>query len=128
MGTTSPAYPTPAVIATQPGRGASPGNVRRHQHGGIRHRHGPELAGEFGIDLTSLAGTGPMGRIIIADVVAAQDRATAEAPPERGALPTPATTDRSAPLRPMSSLWFQSEARARSRRSGCMPLCQTARS
>ena len=37
-----------------------------------------------------------MGRIIIADVVAAQDRATAEAPPEQPAAPAPATADQSA--------------------------------
>ena len=61
-----------------------------------RHSASPrarKLAGEFGIDLSSLAGSGPMGRIIIADVVAAQDRATAEAPPERRGAPAPATAD-----------------------------------
>ena len=94
MGATSPAYPTPAVLATQPGRGAehdgrAPTPARRHS-ASPRAR---KLAGEFGIDLTAVAGTGPMGRIIIADVVAAQDRATAEAPPEQPALAAPATTD-----------------------------------
>jgi pyruvate dehydrogenase E2 component (dihydrolipoamide acetyltransferase) len=34
-----------------------------------------------------------MGRIIIADVVAAQDRVAAEAPPERRGAPAPATAD-----------------------------------
>ena len=94
MGATSPAYPTPAVLATQPGRGAEPDG--RAQAPARRHAASPrarKLAGEFGIDLTAVAGTGPMGRIIIADVVAAQDRATAEAPPEQPALPAPATTD-----------------------------------
>jgi pyruvate dehydrogenase E2 component (dihydrolipoamide acetyltransferase) len=100
MGATSPAYPTPAVLATQPGRGAEPDG--RGQTPARRHSASPrarKLAGEFGIDLTAVAGTGPMGRIIIADVVAAQDRATAEAPPEQRALTTPATIDqvRSAP-------------------------------
>ena len=33
------------------------------------------------LTFAALAGTGPMGRIIIADVVAAQDRETADAPP-----------------------------------------------
>ena len=77
MGTTSPAYPTPAVIATQPGRTAD--SDGRGQTPARRHSASPRarrLADEFGIDLTSLAGSGPMGRIIIADVVAAQDRAT----------------------------------------------------
>jgi pyruvate dehydrogenase E2 component (dihydrolipoamide acetyltransferase) len=91
MGTTSPAYPTPAVIATQPARSAEPDGVQTPAR---RHSASPrarKLAGQFGIDLSSLAGSGPMGRIIIADVVAAQDRATVEAPPEQRAAP--ATTD-----------------------------------
>jgi pyruvate dehydrogenase E2 component (dihydrolipoamide acetyltransferase) len=101
MGATSPAYPTPAVLATQPGRGAEPDG--RAQAPARRHSASPrarKLAGEFGIDLTALAGTGPMGRIIIADVVAAQNSATAEASPEQRALPTPATIDqvRTAPI------------------------------
>jgi pyruvate dehydrogenase E2 component (dihydrolipoyllysine-residue acetyltransferase) len=94
MGATSPAYPTPAVLATQPARRAEPDG--RGQTPARRHSASPrarKLAGEFGIDLTALAGTGPMGRIIIADVVAAQDRATAEAPPEQRASTTPATID-----------------------------------
>ena len=88
MGATSPAYPTPAAIATQPGGGAEPNGrtqTRRHSASPRARR----LAGEFGIDLTSLAGTGPMGRIIIADVVAARDRATAAAPPTRQPVPAP---------------------------------------
>jgi pyruvate dehydrogenase E2 component (dihydrolipoamide acetyltransferase) len=94
MGTTSPAYPTPAVIATQPGRRAeSDGGVhtpaRRHSASPRARR----LANEFGIDLTSLAGSGPMGRIIIADVVAAQHRAMTEAPPEQRAALAPASPD-----------------------------------
>ncbi len=94
MGTTSPAHPTPAVIATQPARSAEPDG--REQTPARRHSASPrarKLAGEFGIDLTSLAGSGPMGRIIIADVVAAQDRATAEASPEQRTAPAPAITD-----------------------------------
>ncbi|HET9780117.1 MAG TPA: dihydrolipoamide acetyltransferase family protein, partial [Propionibacteriaceae bacterium] len=94
MGTTSPAYPTPAVLATQPARSAEPDG--RVQTPARRHSASPrarKLAGEFGIDLSSLAGSGPMGRIIIADVVAAQDRATADAPPEQRALPAPVTSD-----------------------------------
>src|SRR5215207_9957636 len=94
MGTTSPAYPTPAVIATQPGRSAE--SEGRAQTPAPRHPASPRarrLADEFGIDLTSLAGSGPMGRIIIADVVAAQDRATTEAPPEQRAAPAPAAAD-----------------------------------
>jgi pyruvate dehydrogenase E2 component (dihydrolipoamide acetyltransferase) len=94
MGTTSPAHPTPAVIATQPGRSAeSDGRVQAPAR---RHSASPRarrLAEEYGIDLTSLAGSGPMGRIIIADVVAAQDRATTEAPPEQRAAPAPTTAD-----------------------------------
>jgi pyruvate dehydrogenase E2 component (dihydrolipoamide acetyltransferase) len=94
MGTTSPAYPTPAVVATQPGRGTeSDGRVQTPPR---RHSASPRarrLADEFGIDLTSLAGSGPMGRIIIADVVAAQHRATTDAPPEQRAGPAPATAD-----------------------------------
>jgi pyruvate dehydrogenase E2 component (dihydrolipoamide acetyltransferase) len=92
MGATSPAYPTPAVIATQPGGGAEP-NGRTHTR---RHSASPrarKLAGEFGIDLTSLAGTGPMGRIIIADVVAAQDRSSTEASPTPQPVLTPPTID-----------------------------------
>jgi pyruvate dehydrogenase E2 component (dihydrolipoamide acetyltransferase) len=92
MGTTSPAYPTPAVTATQPGRTAD--SDGRGQTPARRHSASPRarrLADEFGIDLTSLAGSGPMGRIIIADVVAAQDRTTPEAPPEQRAAPAPAT-------------------------------------
>jgi pyruvate dehydrogenase E2 component (dihydrolipoamide acetyltransferase) len=94
MGTTSPAYPTPAVIATQPARSAEPDG--RVQAPTRRHSASPrarKLAGEFGIDLASLAGSGPMGRIIIADVVAAQDRATAEASPAQRTAPSPAITD-----------------------------------
>jgi pyruvate dehydrogenase E2 component (dihydrolipoamide acetyltransferase) len=94
MGTTSPAYPTPAVLATQPARSAeADGRVQKPTR---RHAASPrarKLAGEFGIDLSSLAGSGPMGRIIIADVVAAQDRVAAEAPPERRGAPAPATAD-----------------------------------
>jgi pyruvate dehydrogenase E2 component (dihydrolipoamide acetyltransferase) len=89
MGTTSPAYPTPAAIATQPARSAEPDGVQTPAR---RHSASPrarKLAGQFGIDLSSLAGSGPMGRIIIADVVAAQDRATVEAPPEQRAAPVP---------------------------------------
>jgi pyruvate dehydrogenase E2 component (dihydrolipoamide acetyltransferase) len=92
MGATSPAYPTPAVIATQPGGGAEP-NGRTHTR---RHSASPrarKLAGEFGVDLTSLAGTGPMGRIIIADVVAAQDRSSTEASPTPQPVLTPPTID-----------------------------------
>ncbi|HET8914537.1 MAG TPA: dihydrolipoamide acetyltransferase family protein [Propionibacteriaceae bacterium] len=92
MGTTSPAYPTPAVTATRPGRSAD--SDGRGQTPARRRTASPRarrLADEFGIDLTSLAGSGPMGRVIIADVVAAQDRATAEPPPERRAAPAPAT-------------------------------------
>ena len=93
MGTTSPAYPTPAVIATQPGRSTeSDGRVQTPPR---RHSASPRarrLADEFGIDLTSLAGSGPMGRIIIADVVAAQHQATTDAPEQRAA-PAPATAD-----------------------------------
>jgi pyruvate dehydrogenase E2 component (dihydrolipoamide acetyltransferase) len=100
MGTTSPAYPTPAVLATQPARSAEPdGQVQTPAR---RHSASPrarKLAGEFGIDLSSLAGSGPMGRIIIADVVAAQDRVTAETPPEQRGAPAPATTDQ-APAAP----------------------------
>jgi pyruvate dehydrogenase E2 component (dihydrolipoamide acetyltransferase) len=94
MGTTSPAYPTPAVLATQPGRRAEPDG--RVQTPARRHSASPrarKLAGEFGIDLSSLPGSGPMGRIIIADVVAAQDRAAAEAPREQRGAPAPATAD-----------------------------------
>jgi pyruvate dehydrogenase E2 component (dihydrolipoamide acetyltransferase) len=90
MGTTSPAYPTPAVHATQPARSAEPDG--RALTPARRHSASPrarKLAGEFGIDLSSLAGSGPMGRIIIADVVAAQDRATTETPPEPPAPATP---------------------------------------
>ena len=94
MGTTSPAYPTPAVLATQPARSAeADGRVQKPTR---RHAASPrarKLAGEFGIDLSSLAGSGPMGRIIIADVVAAQDRVAAEAPQERRGAPGPATAD-----------------------------------
>jgi pyruvate dehydrogenase E2 component (dihydrolipoamide acetyltransferase) len=91
MGTTSPAYPTPAVIATQPARSAEPdGRVQTPARRDSASPRARKLAGEFGIDLTSLAGSGPMGRIIIADVVAAQDRATAEASPEQRAAPAPA--------------------------------------
>jgi pyruvate dehydrogenase E2 component (dihydrolipoamide acetyltransferase) len=94
MGTTSPAYPTPAVMATQTARsaerdGLATSPARRHSASPRARR----LAEEFGIDLTSLAGSGPMGRIIIADVVAAQDRATTEAPPDQRATPVPATAD-----------------------------------
>jgi pyruvate dehydrogenase E2 component (dihydrolipoyllysine-residue acetyltransferase) len=94
MGTTSPAYPTPAVMATQTARSAERDGLatppaRRHSASPRARR----LAEEFGIDLTSLAGSGPMGRIIIADVVAAQDRATTEAPPAQRATPVPATAD-----------------------------------
>jgi pyruvate dehydrogenase E2 component (dihydrolipoamide acetyltransferase) len=94
MGTTSPAYPTPAIVATQPGRGTESDSwvqtpPRRHSASPRARR----LADEFGIDLTSLAGSGPMGRIIIADVVAAQHRATTDAPPEQRAGPAPATAD-----------------------------------
>jgi pyruvate dehydrogenase E2 component (dihydrolipoamide acetyltransferase) len=91
MGATSPAHPTPAVMATQPGGGGAEHDGRTHTPA-RRHSASPrarKLAGEFGIDLTSLAGTGPMGRIIIADVVAAQDRATAAAPPTRQPVPAP---------------------------------------
>jgi pyruvate dehydrogenase E2 component (dihydrolipoamide acetyltransferase) len=99
MGATSPAYPTPAAIATQPGGGAEPNGrtqTRRHSASPRARR----LAGEFGIDLSSLAGTGPMGRIIIADVVAAQDRPAAEAPPTPQPVLTPPTIDQtpSAPV------------------------------
>jgi pyruvate dehydrogenase E2 component (dihydrolipoyllysine-residue acetyltransferase) len=82
MGATSPAYPTPAVLATQPGDGAEQDG--RAQTPARRHSASPrarKLAAEFGLDIAALAGTGPMGRIIIADVVAAQDRETADAPP-----------------------------------------------
>jgi pyruvate dehydrogenase E2 component (dihydrolipoamide acetyltransferase) len=94
MGTTSPAYPTPAVIATQPTSGA--GQDWRIQTAARRHSASPrarKLAGEFGIDLTSLAGTGPMGRIIIADVVAAKEGASAEAPPAQQPMRTPPAID-----------------------------------
>jgi pyruvate dehydrogenase E2 component (dihydrolipoamide acetyltransferase) len=89
MGTTSPAYPTPAVIATQPRTGAEPDGstqqaVRRHS-ASPRAR---KLASEFGIDLSSLSGTGPMGRIIIADVVAAKEGVSAEAPQTMPTSPT----------------------------------------
>jgi pyruvate dehydrogenase E2 component (dihydrolipoamide acetyltransferase) len=100
MGTTSPAYPTPAVIATQPRGGAEqdgriPTPARRHS-ASPRAR---KLAGEFGIDLSSLSGTGPMGRIIIADVVAAKEGAAkegagVEAQPAQQPLPTPPAIDR----------------------------------
>src|SRR5512132_4049537 len=91
MGATSPAYPTPAVLATQPGGGAEQ-NGRTQTPAG-RHSASPrarKLAGEFGLDIATLAGTGPMGRIIIADVVAAQDRAAADAPPTPQVLTPPA--------------------------------------
>jgi pyruvate dehydrogenase E2 component (dihydrolipoyllysine-residue acetyltransferase) len=87
MGATSPAYPTPAVLATQPGGGAEQDG--HTQTPARRHTASPrarKLAGEFGLDIAALAGTGPMGRIIIADVVAARDRTTAHAPPP---LPPP---------------------------------------
>jgi pyruvate dehydrogenase E2 component (dihydrolipoyllysine-residue acetyltransferase) len=94
MGATSPAHPTPAVIATQPGSTEQDGHTQTPAR---RHSASPrarKLAGEFGIDLTSLAGTGPMGRIVIADVVAAQDRAITEAPPTPQPVPTPPTIDK----------------------------------
>jgi pyruvate dehydrogenase E2 component (dihydrolipoyllysine-residue acetyltransferase) len=94
MGTTSPAYPTPAVVATQPASGAE--QEGRIQTPARRHSASPrarKLAGEFGIDLTSLAGSGPMGRIIIADVVAANEGASAEALPVQQPMPTPPTID-----------------------------------
>jgi pyruvate dehydrogenase E2 component (dihydrolipoyllysine-residue acetyltransferase) len=82
MGATSPAYPTPAVLVTQPGGGAELDG--RSRTTARRHSASPrarKLADEFGLDVTALAGTGPMGRIIIADVVAARDQAIADAPP-----------------------------------------------
>jgi pyruvate dehydrogenase E2 component (dihydrolipoamide acetyltransferase) len=96
MGTTSPAYPTPAVIATQPRGGAETDG--RIQPPARRHSASPRarrLADEFGIDLTSLSGTGPMGRIIIADVVAAKEGASAEATPAQQTMPTQPTLDQS---------------------------------
>jgi pyruvate dehydrogenase E2 component (dihydrolipoamide acetyltransferase) len=99
MGTTSPAYPTPAVVATQPREGAQQDG--RTPTPGRRHSASPrarKLAGEFGIDLGSLSGTGPTGRIIIADVVAAKEGsakegAGAEAQPAQQPMPTPPAID-----------------------------------
>jgi pyruvate/2-oxoglutarate dehydrogenase complex dihydrolipoamide acyltransferase (E2) component len=66
-----------------PPEGPPPGRRRTPTTWAQRHRRTPR------IDLTSLVGTGPMGRIIIADV--AQDRATAAAPPTPQPVPTPPT-------------------------------------
>jgi pyruvate/2-oxoglutarate dehydrogenase complex dihydrolipoamide acyltransferase (E2) component len=70
------------------------------EHAARRHSASPrarKLAGEFDIDLTSLAGTDPMGRIIIADVVAAQARATPAAPPTPQPVPTPPAINQTPP-------------------------------
>jgi len=127
MGATSPAYPTPAVTATQPGDGAE--QEGHTETPARRYRASPgarKLAGEFGIDVTSLAGSGPMGRIIIADVVAAQDRAIAEAPPTPQPVLAPQPSTRRRAPRPTNSRWFPSEAPASSRRSGRMRPSPTA--
>ena len=127
MGTTSPAYPTPAVIATQPARSAVSTAWRKRQLGAIRPRHGRESwQASSGLISPRSPAAGRWAASSLLMLSRPKIVATAEAP--RSSVPRGHRQSliRSRPLRPMSSPWFQSEAPARSRRSGCMPLGQRA--
>src|SRR5262249_31975651 len=93
----APSAPTPAQARPQPGAG---GTAARHEPGSTNRIFSSplarRLAKEAGIDLVSVAGSGPHGRIIARDVEAAR---SGKAP----ARPTPAGAAAPAPLPPAPS-------------------------
>lgn len=85
-----PAEPTPAPSPTEPGRVATSPLARR-------------IAGEHGIDITTIPGSGPGGRIVRADVDKAIARHETEQAPATGAA-QPAAPERTSPsVRPSAT-------------------------
>jgi pyruvate dehydrogenase E2 component (dihydrolipoyllysine-residue acetyltransferase) len=92
----------PAAAATAPEAAAAPAPAAPPSEGnGGRPKASPiarRIAREQGIDLTTLQGTGPGGRIIKADVEAAASGATPAAPPAETPAPvTPAEPEAAPP-------------------------------
>jgi pyruvate dehydrogenase E2 component (dihydrolipoamide acetyltransferase) len=85
------AAPTSAAPLPGPGDPARPGSGERLKASPVARR----IAGELGIDLTTLRGSGPEGRIVKADVVAAADGVTAGTATE-GAAAAPVAASGSA--------------------------------
>jgi pyruvate dehydrogenase E2 component (dihydrolipoamide acetyltransferase) len=95
---TTPAVTTPAVAAAAtPAPAASPAPVAA---GGPRVFASPlarRIAAEKGLDLTKVAGTGPHGRIVKADVEAAKPGVVSSLAPTTAAAPAPAKAATSMP-------------------------------
>jgi pyruvate dehydrogenase E2 component (dihydrolipoamide acetyltransferase) len=95
---TTPAVTTPAVAAAAtPASAASPAPVAA---GGPRVFASPlarRIAAEKGLDLTKVAGTGPHGRIVKADVEAAKPGVVSSLAPTTAAAPAPAKAATSMP-------------------------------
>ncbi|MBN8899759.1 MAG: pyruvate dehydrogenase complex dihydrolipoamide acetyltransferase, partial [Rhodospirillales bacterium] len=110
----SPAPATPGRTEAAPSAGASPGgpssggqpaagqpNASRPAQSGNGHDAGGErifasplarrMAAQAGIDLSALKGSGPNGRIVRADIEAAQKGGTQPAAPQAAAASAPAT-------------------------------------
>lgn len=90
MGATAPAHPSPGVVIEGaaepvPGSGERPARISASPRA-------KKLASEKGIPLTQLAGSGPGGRIVIADVLGATPTPPAAPPATPAASPAAAFT------------------------------------
>jgi len=102
VGPTPPAAPAPPPVRPAPQVGAADGNGRVKASPVARR-----MARELGLDITGLAGSGPGGRIVKADIEAAASGAPAQAPAAPAAVPSAAPPQPAAappPPAPVSGL------------------------
>jgi pyruvate dehydrogenase E2 component (dihydrolipoamide acetyltransferase) len=104
-GATAPAEPSPAVEITQTPDASAPGEPTSSPaaaaSGDTRVAASPRariLAERNGIDLAALTGSGPFGRIVVGDVLAARKDAAATAPTAVSTPSAPAPAAAPAPL------------------------------
>lgn len=109
----SPAQPAPAPTATAPAApapAAAPKSSTKENRV-IASPLAKRLAASKGVDLEALSGTGPHGRIVKADVEAAQGGTAKPKPAAAAAAPTPANDATPAPAKP-ASVEMAAETRA----------------
>ena len=98
----APAAPRPEAAAPQPQAASAPAPAKGNGHdAGARIFASPlarRMAQQAGIDLGALKGSGPNGRIVKADIEAAQQRGPAAAPAAPAAAPAPVAKPPAAPI------------------------------
>ena len=98
----APAAPKPEAAAPQPQAASAPAPAKGNGHdAGARIFASPlarRMAQQAGIDLGALKGSGPNGRIVKADIEAAQQRGPAAAPAAPAAAPAPVAKPPAAPI------------------------------